>query len=39
MKAWRIDGLGGVPTPEDVPVPELSPGTVLVRSEVTPLLS
>jgi NADPH:quinone reductase-like Zn-dependent oxidoreductase len=31
MKAWQLEGLGGKLTFEDVPVPEIRPGSVLVR--------
>jgi alcohol dehydrogenase len=39
MKAWRLERLGGALTLEDVPVPEVRPGTVLMRIEASPLLS
>jgi alcohol dehydrogenase len=39
MKAWRLEGLGGKLTFEDVPVPEVQPGSVLVRIQASPLLS
>jgi alcohol dehydrogenase len=39
MKAWRLEGLGGALTFEDVPVPEPRPHSVLVRIEAVPLLS
>ena len=39
MKAWRLEGLGGALTLEDVPVPEIRPGSVLLRIEASPLLS
>jgi alcohol dehydrogenase len=39
MKAWRLAGLGGALTFEDVPVPDVRPGSVLIRVEASPLLS
>jgi alcohol dehydrogenase len=39
MKAWQLDGLGGKLTFEDVPLPEIRPGSVLVRIQASPLLS
>jgi alcohol dehydrogenase len=39
MKAWRLDKLGGALTLEDVPIPEVRPGSVLVRIQASPLLS
>jgi alcohol dehydrogenase len=39
MKAWRLEGLGGTLTLEDVPVPDVRPGAVLIRIEASPLLS
>ncbi|MBV8935582.1 MAG: zinc-binding dehydrogenase, partial [Alphaproteobacteria bacterium] len=39
MKAWRLDGLGGALTLEDVPMPEVRPGSVRVQIEAIPLLS
>jgi alcohol dehydrogenase len=39
MKAWRLEGFGGALNLEDVPVPEVRPGTVLIRVEAAPLLS
>ncbi len=39
MKAWRLEGLGGELTFEDVPVPEVRPHSVLIRMEAVPLLS
>jgi alcohol dehydrogenase len=39
MKAWRLTGLGGALTFEDVPKPEVRPGSVLVRIAASPLLS
>lgn len=39
MKAWRLTGLGGALTFEDVPKPEVRPGSVLVRIEASPLLT
>jgi alcohol dehydrogenase len=39
MKAWRLSRLGGSLTYEDVPVPEVRPGSVLVKIESTALMS
>lgn len=39
MKAWQLDGLGGALTLEDVPMPALRPGGVLVRVEASTLMS
>jgi alcohol dehydrogenase len=39
MKAWRLDGLGGLLRLEDVPVPPIRPGSVLVRIEASALPS
>jgi NADPH:quinone reductase-like Zn-dependent oxidoreductase len=39
MKAWRLEGLGGALTFEDVPLPEVRPHSVLIRMEAVPLLS
>ena len=39
MKAWRLERFGGALTLEDVPVPEVRPGTVLIRIQASPLLS
>jgi alcohol dehydrogenase len=39
MKAWRLDGLGGTLAFEDVPLPSVRPGSVLVRIEASPLLT
>lgn len=39
MKAWRLEKLGGRLALEDVPIPELRPGSVLVRIEASALLS
>jgi alcohol dehydrogenase len=39
MKAWRLNGLGGPLTFEDVPLPTLRPHSVLIRMEAVPLLS
>lgn len=39
MKAWRLDTVGGALTLEDVPLPEVRPGTVLMRIQAVPLLS
>jgi alcohol dehydrogenase len=39
MKAWRLSRLGGELTYEDVPVPAVRPGSVLVKVEATALMS
>jgi alcohol dehydrogenase len=39
MKAWRLERFGGALTFEDVPVPEVRPGSVLVRIQASPLLT
>lgn len=39
MKAWQIDRLGGKLRLNDVPMPELRPGSVLVRIEASYLMS
>ena len=39
MKAWRLQGLGGALTFEDVAVPQVRPGSVLIRIQAAPLLS
>jgi alcohol dehydrogenase len=39
VKAWRLHGLGGALAFEDVPVPSVRPGSVLVRIEALPLLT
>ena len=39
MKAWRLQRPGGALTLKDVPVPELRPGSVLVRIDVSTLMS
>ena len=39
MKAWRLERLGGALTLADVPIPEVRPGSVLVRIQAAPLLS
>jgi alcohol dehydrogenase len=39
VRAWRLDGLGGAFTLEDVPVPQVRPGGVLVRVEASTLMS
>jgi alcohol dehydrogenase len=39
MKAWRLDRLGGTLRFADIPVPEVRPGSILVRIEASPLLS
>jgi alcohol dehydrogenase len=39
MKAWRLEGLGKRLCFTDIPVPEIRPGSVLIRIEASPLLS
>ena len=39
MKAWRLNGLGGLFALEDVPVPDVRAGGVLVRIEASTLMS
>jgi alcohol dehydrogenase len=39
MKAWRLEKLGGRLSFEDIHVPELRPGSVLVRVEASALMS
>src|SRR5271155_4386880 len=39
MKAWRLDRLGGELRFEDVPTPEVRPGSILVRIEASTLMS
>jgi alcohol dehydrogenase len=39
MKAWRLERLGGALKLKDVPMPELRPGSVLVRIEASSLMS
>jgi alcohol dehydrogenase len=39
MYAWRLAGPGGSFTYEQVPIPDVRSGTVLVRMEATPILS
>ncbi|WP_221121893.1 zinc-binding dehydrogenase [Rhizobium lentis] len=39
MKAWRLERPGGALTFKDVPIPEPRPGSVLVRIEVSTLMS
>jgi alcohol dehydrogenase len=39
MKAWQLDRLGGILSFKDVAVPELRPGSVLVRIEASALMS
>ena len=39
MYAWRLAGPGGYFTYERVPVPDVRSGTILIRMEVTPILS
>lgn len=39
MKAWQIDGFGSPLQYRDVPVPEIRPGSVLVRIETSSLMS
>ena len=38
MKAWRLQGMGGELTLEDVPVPEPRAGSVLVRVGASALM-
>lgn len=39
MKAWKLERLGGALSLEEVPVPDVRPGSVLVRIQASPLLS
>jgi alcohol dehydrogenase len=39
MKAWQLDRLGGTLSFKDLPLPELRPGSVLVRIEASALMS
>ena len=39
MKAWRLDHLGGTLRLEDAPIPEPRPGGVVVKVEVSALMS
>jgi alcohol dehydrogenase len=39
MKAWRLQQLGGSLVFRDVPVPDVRPGSVLVRIEASVLMS
>lgn len=39
MKAWRLDRLGGDLRFENVPIPEVRPGSILVRVEASTLMS
>ena len=39
MKAWRLDRLGGDLRLENVPMPEVRPGSILVRVEASTLMS
>jgi alcohol dehydrogenase len=39
MKAWQIDRLGGKLSFNDIAIPEVSPGSVLVRVETQTLMS
>jgi hypothetical protein len=39
MKAWRLDRLGGDLRFENVPMPEVRPGSILVRVEASTLMS
>lgn len=39
MKAWRLDRLGGELRFESVPMPEIRPGSILVRVEASTLMS
>jgi hypothetical protein len=36
MKAWRLERFGGALTLEDVPVPKVRAGAVLIRIEASP---
>lgn len=39
MKAWQVNRLGGTLRFNDIPMPELRPGTVLVKIETSSLMS
>ena len=39
MKAWRLDRLGGELRFEDMPMPDVRPGSILVRVEASTLMS
>src|SRR5260370_27601343 len=39
MKAWQLDRLGGTLSFKDIAVPEVRPGSVLVRIEASALMS
>ena len=39
MKAWKIDRLGGNLSFVDAPIPEVRPGSVLIRVETQSLMS
>jgi alcohol dehydrogenase len=39
MKAWRLSGLGGDLTFDTIPVPEVRPGSILVKVEASTLMS
>ena len=39
MKAWRLKGMGGALTLEEAPIPQVRPGSVLVRIEASLLMS
>ena len=39
MKAWRLDRLGGDLRLENMPMPEVRPGSILVRVEASTLMS
>lgn len=39
MKAWLLDGLGGPFTFDDVPVPSVRPGSVLIRMQASTVMS
>jgi hypothetical protein len=39
MKAWRLDRLGGTLSFKDIAMPEVRPGSVLVRIEASTLMS
>jgi alcohol dehydrogenase len=38
MKAWKMDQLGGKVNYVDVPIPEVRPGSVLIRVESQSLM-
>ena len=39
MKAWQLDKLGGTLSLKDIKVPEIRPGSVLVKIEAAALMS